>query len=381
MDDLLLIGVSHRQGGVEAIEAWQRAFPDSGRLAALGLHQHVLLATCNRWEVLLTLPGQCSAAEVRSRLTPADAARQPYLLQGAEALAQFTRVASSLDSLNPGEDQVMRQVRDAVRLAEGDGRLAGLLAFACQSALRIARQVRRETTLAPSETSLFNLARPWLDGLRPGAPVALLGAGVMARSAARALAAGGWPPLVVNRGLDRARRLAAEVGGSAMALDDFLAGVNEVEALVAATPVAGLIDAALLARSPALRLVVDLGLPRNLTPGAADPERVQVVDIERLQAVGEARRMAIEDQLERAEALVQGAMDEAVQDWTLRSLGPAVARLRQRYLDTIGDMLPPDQARRLADRFAHLPVKGLRALARDHGPEAVGTFLREAELS
>lgn len=381
MDDLLLIGVSHRQGGVEAIEAWQRAFPDSGSLAEMGLQQHVLLATCNRWEVLLTLPEQRSEAEVMERLTPSDAGRKPYLLRGAEALTQFTRVASSLDSLNPGEDQVMRQVRDAVGQAEHDGRLAGLLAFACHSALRIARQVRRETTLAPSETSLFSLARPWLDGLRPGAPVALLGAGEMARSAARALAAGGWPPLVVNRSLDKARRLAAEVGGTAMALEDFLAGVNEVEVLVAATPVAGLIDAALLSRSPALRLVVDLGLPRNLAPGAADPARLQVVDIERLQAVGEARRVAIEDQLARAEALVGRAMEEVVQDWTMRSLGPAVARLRQRYLDTIGDMLPPDQARRLADRFAHLPVKGLRALARDHGPDAVGTFLREAELS
>lgn len=381
MNELVLVGVSHHRGGVEAIEAWQRAFPDAAALASIGLHHHVLLSTCNRWEVLLALPEGGVAADLERLLRPVEAPHAPYRLRGVEALAQFTRVASSLDSLNPGEDQIMRQVRDAVGQAEQQGRLGGLLSFACETALRIARRARRETTLAPTDTSLFNLARPHLEArLAPGAPVAVLGAGEMARSAVRLLLAGGWRPTVVARRPERAEALAEALGCGAMALADFLARPPRTEALVCATPAAGLVDAGLTSRLPALRLVVDLGLPRNLAPGAA-PEGVEVVDIDRLRAAGETRRAALVDQLRRAEALVADGMAEAEQAWTLRQLGPAIARLHQRYRLTIGDLLPDEEAQRLAQRFAHLPVKGLRALALRHGSEAVATFLREAELA
>ena len=71
-------------------------------------------------------------------------------------------------------------------------------------------------------------------------------------------------------------------------------------------------------------------------------------------------------------------------EWAERSLGRAIAQLREVYRQTVertvGDLLSPEDVSRLAHRFAHLPVKGLRGLARQRGADAARVFLHEAGL-
>ena len=164
-------------------------------------------------------------------------------------------------------------------------------------------------------------------------------------------------------------------------LERFLADPPDVTALVCATPANHLADAVLLGRLPSLRVAVDLGIPRNVDPAAARRRDVEVLDVDGLQAAGRERRQELSGKLAEAERIVRSELDEAVQAWTERELGPSIRRLRAMYLDTIGDALPPEAARRLAHRFAHVPVKGLRALAREHGLDAAKTFLSEAGLA
>jgi glutamyl-tRNA reductase len=381
VESLVLIGVSYKRGGVAALELWQAAFPAAASLAQAGFSKQLLLVTCNRWDAFLELPAGMTAAAARRLLTPRGAGSQPYAYQGEAALEQLARVASSLDSLNPGEDQIMKQVRDAWQLARQEGYAGGSLSHACQTVLRIAKRVRREVPLAPLNTSLFSLARPELERQLPArATVAIIGAGEMASLAARSLAGtAGVELLIVNRSPERAARLAEETGGRAVELQEFLAAPPPLHALVSATPVAGLLSGEFLGRCKELRIVIDLGIPRNVEQGRAG-QRITVLDVESLRAAGDGRREGIARQLAAAEVIVQEEITAAVEEWTQRQLGPAISRLRELYLDTIGETLPPEEARKLAHRFAHVPVKGLRALARTHGHEAVNTFLKEADL-
>ena len=77
---------------------------------------------------------------------------RPYVYTGDGALEQLTRIATSLDSLNPGEDQIMAQVRSAFSAAQALGTVGPTTNFAFQTALKIAKKVRREVALAPLET-------------------------------------------------------------------------------------------------------------------------------------------------------------------------------------------------------------------------------------
>ena len=130
---------------------------------------------------------------------------------------------------------------------------------------------------------------------------------------------------------------------------------------------------------PDLKLIVDLGIPRNLRVGTAKPG-THVLDVDTLQEAGRERRAALTEKLAKAEQVVQAELEAALNEWTERQLGPSIKKLREWYLDTIGDTLPAEDAAKLAHKFAHVPIKGLRAVAREHGLDAAKTFLAETGL-
>ena len=169
MERLALIGVSHRRGGAAALEAWQGLFGSAPEaLREAGFTEWVSVSTCNRCDLVVALPLGTDAASARSLLAAHAPAFRPYVYTGDGALEHLTRVATSLDSLNPGEDQIMAQVRAAFSAAQAAGTVGPTTHFAFQTALKIAKTVRREVALAPLNTSLFSLARPELGRVLAG---------------------------------------------------------------------------------------------------------------------------------------------------------------------------------------------------------------------
>jgi glutamyl-tRNA reductase len=374
VDRLALIGVSHRRGGAELIEKYQAAFP----LEALPFRSSVLLSTCNRWDAVGMLPEGMALAEARSRLS---LDIRPYAYSGEAALEQLTRIAASLDSLNPGEDQIMNQVREAFADVKADATLA----FAFQNALRIAKKVRTEIDLAPMDTSLFSLARPRLEQLLPrGGNVAVLGLGKMGTLAAKSVASLGNCVYIVNRSKDRLDDFVKLTPNAKnlipISLESFLDNPPQLDALVCATPIKHLIDDVLLAKLPGLKIIIDLGIPRNADADVARRLGIEVLDVDSLQVLGQQRRVVLADKLAQAERLVQTEVELAMTEWTEKQLGPSIKKLRELYVKTIAEVLSPEEAEKLAHKFAHVPVKGLRAVAREYGLDAAKLFLSEAGL-
>jgi glutamyl-tRNA reductase len=108
---------------------------------------------------------------------------------------------------------------------------------------------------------------------------------------------------------------------------------------------------------------------------------VEGIDVARLEIAGDARRRALEDRLADAERIVLCGLDEAVGAWNERQLAPSIRAIVDHYVALVGDALPPVEAERLARAVAHVPIKGLRAVAREFGLGAAATFLAEAGLA
>jgi glutamyl-tRNA reductase len=345
----------------------------------------VPIATCNRADLVLVLPDDLPLDQLRDQLVSLGLPRG-YAFAGEAALEQLCRIAASLDSLNPGEDQIMQQVRQAFEAARQRNTTGPVTSFAFQSALRIAKRVRREVALAPANTSLFSLARPEFEALLPRpARVAVLGMGEMGSLAARSLAANPQIELIlVNRSLPRAEALAQELGAKAFSLDDFLKRPPAVAGLVTATPIEGLIGQDFILRQPELRAIVDLGLPPNVQRTALQQTSLALIGLEQMQRLGELRRARLRSDLAKAEQIIAEELEAALSEWAEREIGPAITQMREAYQRTlqeaVGELIEPEQVQRLAHRFAHFPVKGLRGLARIYGAAAAQAFLQEAGL-
>lgn len=380
MERLALIGVSHRRGGASALEYWQAHLKGTTLPEWLqrGFREAVLLSTCNRCDMLVSLPDTMSTMQAKKLLSPAEWPRC-YAYMGEGAVEQLARIASSLDSLNPGEYQIMQQTREAFAAAEKARTVGKDTRFAFTAAFRIAKRVRRDVELAPLNTSLFSLAKPELEARLPQhAHIGVLGTGEMGQLAARVLQDRPHSTLhLVNRTRSRAETFASKLEANTQVWDlsTFLQQPPRLDGLVCATPAPQIIDDSFLGRASSLKVIVDLGIPRNVDSHAAQRANVHILDVDTLQQAGESRRKKIEENLMRAEEVLLEELDLAIEEWLERQLGPAIRKLREGYLQAIPSDIPEPQVQRLANRFAKLPIQGLRALARHHGIAAAQTFL------
>ena len=210
---LALVGISHHRAPVELRE--RVAVDVSGaaalaRVLAVG-REAVVLSTCNRTEVYLAAG---EAGDLEQRATEglldlagphaAELAPLLYRLGEESAALHLFRVAAGLDSLVPGEGEILGQVRQAYEV----GATGPLLDRLFRTALHAGRRARAETAIAESPSSVpaaaAALAQQVFDDLK-GRQVLVVGAGKMSELTARNLVSRGAEIMAVaNRSEDRA---------------------------------------------------------------------------------------------------------------------------------------------------------------------------------
>src|SRR5205807_1917616 len=136
-------------------------------------------------------------------------------------ILHLVRVATGLDSLVVGEEQILGQLRSSLRLAHEHETSIAPLDGVVSRVLEAGRRIRTRTMLGrrPSLASAAVFAIQGVPELPAtglaGLQSTVLGAGAMARSAAQALVAAGSRVSIVNRTLEHAERLAIELGHTA----------------------------------------------------------------------------------------------------------------------------------------------------------------------
>ena len=389
------------------------------RLAGLreqaGVEELVYIATCGRVEIAFATGDNFSFDSCRRRLFAALTGRDPHAGEAEHALRAWHGegaaehlfvVASGLDSARVGESEIAGQIRDSLADAQAAGTAGPRLERVFTEALRVARRVKPMTEGRIGTVSLAEIAERHAAerAQRTGGAVAVVGVSPMTEQCARALTARGVPVIVVNRTLSRAEALALDVGGAARQLDAFRAAPDAVEVVVLATgapePVLSRADLERLSArtiSGEPPLVIDLGVPANVAPEAAEAADVRRIGIDRIseEAADDRDRLLLD--FADARAVIDDAVVEFRRQTAERLVGPAIAQLRLGYrrtalegvdrllaksLPSLGDT-DRETLRRwaetLASRLAHVPSIGLRDLAFAVGPSAVEAFFESSD--
>jgi glutamyl-tRNA reductase len=137
---------------------------------------------------------------------------------GDGAVTHLFRVAAGLESAIVGEDEVLHQVREALRRARLDRGLDFRLQRLFETAIATGRRARSRRT--ESSGNLAQSAVAWLQSRSDlnGRVVVVAGAGRMGASLAHALADTGASIAVASRDEARASRLAAVYSGQGLSL-------------------------------------------------------------------------------------------------------------------------------------------------------------------
>jgi glutamyl-tRNA reductase len=345
---LLLVGTSHRRAAVELRERLSIG-PHEAAEVALQLAERgeaVVLSTCNRTEVYIADADPAAArvrvvAEFARRGGLAEAELEPalYVAWDERVALHLFRVAAGLDSVVPGEPQILGQVREAHELAQAAGAAGPLLNRLFPQALHAGKRVHSETEIAERSASIAvaaaRLARQ-VFGELAGRRILIIGAGKMGELAAASLVSGGVENVfIANRTLERATALAARFGGRAVAFDRLGAELERADVVVSSTRCprlivsAGDVAAALGRRRGRPLLLIDIAVPRDLDPAIAELPGCSLYDVDDLGAVSESRADA-RVEFSQAEAI---AAEEAQRFLAWRrslEVVPAITSLRRR---------------------------------------------------
>ncbi|HTO24508.1 MAG TPA: glutamyl-tRNA reductase [Gaiellaceae bacterium] len=392
MTHLVLVGTSHHHAPVELRE---RVALDRDAAAALavrlaeGGREAVVLSTCNRTELYLACDdadgavGDCVAAlaELEPDVEPA-----LYRLRDEAAGLHLFRVAAGLDSLVPGEGEILGQVRAAYEA----GTTGPLLDRLFRQALHAGRKVRAQTAIGESPASVSSAAAALAEqvfGDLAGRSILVVGAGKISGQAARNLVSRDAEILfVANRSSERGEELASSFDAEAVPLERIGEELVKADVVVSSTSAPGyVLDAATVAEAMRERrgrqlLLIDLAVPRDLDPAIHDLDGCYLYDIDDLESIVAETLVGRRREAERAETMV-AAEAQKFHEWHASlDVVPAIASLRARAeeireaelrkADALLERLDESQRRaveaitaQIVNKLLHLPTVRMKEAA------------------
>jgi len=347
---LLVVGVSHRTAPVSLLDRLALVDDSAGRLqvdllASPHVAESLVLSTCNRVEIYAEVSkfhgGVVDVTETLAKAT--GVAREeltPHLYVRYEdrAVQHMFEVTSGLDSMVVGEQQILGQVRGALRSAQDSATAGRSINDLAQAALRVGKRVHADTGIDRAGTSIVSVAlhlgAQSFGGDLVGRRALVVGAGAMSSLAAAVLSRSGVTDIVVaNRTHAHGVRLAEQVGGTAIELATLAEHLAGADILVSCTGSTGLVLTAstlAAARSgvDAPLVVVDLAVPHDTEEAIADLPGVRRIDIASLADVPEAH--APERDVELARAIVAEEVRAHLAAISAQRVEPIVVSLRAR---------------------------------------------------
>ena len=264
-------------------------------LGAPAVKEAAILSTCNRTEVYFhgAEPEPVVDWLEDFHHVPRDSL-SPYLytLPREKAVTHAFRVASGLDSMVLGEPQILGQMKQAVRHAEAAGSLGLVLNRLFQRTFAVAKDVRTQTDIGSASISMAAASVKLAERIFPSIAdqrLLLIGAGEMIELAATHFAAQQPKSITVaNRTLERGAQLAARFGAEAITLNELPDRLPEFDIIVTCTastlPILGkgLLERVVKARRHAPMFIVDLAVPRDVEPEAAELDDVFLYSVDDL---------------------------------------------------------------------------------------------------
>jgi len=398
------VSVAHSRATVDEIES---AGGDGVRatvsdlLARDGVEEAFALQTCNRSEAFVVTDRTVDGTDALASFAPEVRGGAVRRLDHEESLEHLMRVASGLESLVLGEDQIIGQLREAYEESKSAGGIGPVLKDAVTKALHVGERARNETSINEGVVSLgsaaVRLAATEID-LTDGSAV-VVGAGEMGTLAARTLDDTAVSEIVVaNRTVPNAEFVASEIDtpSEAVPLADLPAVVPDADLVISAT---GSSEPVIEPRhvADAGRLVcVDIAQPRDVDPAVADRDGLTLYDIDALEDVTRRTRESREAEAREVEAIVDEELDRILRAYKRKRADDAISamyagadRVKAREVDRALSKLESqgelteaqretveDMADALVGQLLAAPTSSLRDAAGEDDWETIRTALR-----
>jgi glutamyl-tRNA reductase len=366
---LICLTASHRNASFDLLERLSIGAPAAAsRLVTDSdvLDGAVVLATCNRFEAYLDIAGDDEAA-VRATVEAVSAASDlqadevidsVQVLDGGDVVQHLFAVSSGLESVVVGETEISGQVRRALEDARRNGTTTSELERLFQEAAHTSRGVKTRTRIGAAGRSLVRLGLELASSRITdwaATRVVLVGTGSYAATTIAALRDRGAQQIQVFSPSGRAPWFAAK--HDLVAASDLRTAIRTSDVVITCTSSEVPVVEACDLDDGTRRIVIDLGLPRNVHPDAADVDGVELLDLETISIHAPIAELNAETE---ARAIVDDAVSRFRAQALEQSTTPALVALRKHVFNILDDEI--DRVKRRGDTTPESAEQTERAL-------------------
>lgn len=377
---LLCLTANHRNASFDLLEKLSFVAPQTAQSlvgAESDVRGAVVLATCNRFEAYLDVADAREAAMIESTVAAMSSASgveatdlrtAVTVLSGEDVVTHLFAVSSGLESVVVGEDEISGQVRRALSRARDHRTTSSDLEQLFQRATQTTRDVKARTALGGAGRSLVRLALELASSRVTDwslTRVLVVGTGQYAATTVAALRDRGVTMLSVYSPSGRGDAFGAKHGLSVQR--DLAGAMLDADVIITCTASTVIGTSAIIGEER--RLIIDLGLPRNVDPTVAALHGIELLDLETISIHAPIEEL-------NASSNARDLIGSAAARFTAeRSIEPAIVGLRKHIFDLLdaelerarsrGDSTASTEAalRHFAGVLLHAPSVRARELA------------------
>lgn len=316
-----------------ALEPWQAAGLQSACREA-GILETVYLSTCNRcelygnggYEKVLTLLAREAGMDV------SELKGSVLIKQGEGAIRHLFHVASGMDSMVIGEDEILGQLRRAYLSAKDGGFTDVHFNMIFQSALETAKKVKTKTLLSKSSVSIATLAAAQCHKFLDGKKKVLLigGSGDTGRKVIKNLLSYGDCEITATV---RESHSLAE-GVRVVPFADRYQYMEEADIIISATASPHYtITRAMLEEykvTPGQRLFVDLAVPSDIDDCVPELKGSVLLKIDDFEKIADRNIEIKKGELETAEGILSEGIDELRKEIAFHDFYPKIPLIKEK---------------------------------------------------
>jgi glutamyl-tRNA reductase len=349
--NFLAISINHRTAPVELREALHLSEDEVRAMINIAkennLKEGLILSTCNRTEVygipkdsnLSHLQIQNLITENKQNTKTSSDNFQTFISR--ESVKHLFSVASGIDSMLIGDNQIFKQVKDSFQVAE-EMQFAGfLMRRVFDSAIRVGKRAISETKISDGAVTVSYAAVQLVEKIFSNLSkksVLIIGTGETGEIAAKHLRDRGIGRLALtNRTFEKAEKLAADLNTAVFPFDTFKDHLHKFDIIISATSSAGIIitrsdvEVAMKKRNYASMVLMDIAVPRDIDAQSKEIESVFYSDIDSLNVIVEQNLTKRKEEVPKVQQIIEEELDLFFEWYNSLQSAPTIKNLRDHF--------------------------------------------------
>ncbi|MFH1760707.1 MAG: glutamyl-tRNA reductase [bacterium] len=396
--NLIAAGFSYKTTPLELREKLYFSLDDLARVLKLLvsgglLSESVIISTCNRTEIYAVSAKEEEAVHHIAAVISSVKMMDCSILEKAmfnyfnyKTVKHLFSVAGGLDSLVVGETQILGQIKEGYYKCKDLSCTGLVMNKLFQQAIAVGKKVQNQTEIGKGAVSVSStaveLAREFYSDIS-NHRVLIIGTGEMGILACHHLRERGVKEIFfTSRSTEKTCQIAEKMGGAAIPFAERYEGIRKCDIVISSTSApeyvigADQIKKIMKDRKNRRLLIIDIAVPRDVSPDVADIYNVFLYTIDELQHVVERNLQSRIKHVEKAKVIIKAEVELFCNWLSTIAIQPIIKRLHDKVdqvrteelthfagrMDNETRALMEDITNRLVKKILHKPIVNLKAL-------------------